>query len=1402
MKLLSFFLILYSQTFNILAQAQEPDTSTPSEESSTQSEETSSLSSEDSDSPTELGSGQDMWYWFSGQWHPFGFEDFLLQNTSESADESADVAETGDAGTGDSQAPDTGESGGMAENGDGGTSEPQAPDTGELGDVPENGDAGTGSTSDVAIGVDSTPGFGGGTGEPQAPDTGDSVDAKMVQVTSPNDDGEGSLRQIIANSQDGDIITFSDSQNITVVSPITIDKDIVIDGGDKITISGGEQTAIFKIIGGNVEIRNIILKDGLSQGGNGQGPIGKGANRYFWDNEIESGPGGGGAGMGGALAILKADVKLEGVSFINNKAIGGKGGYSKHSKGSWNGFDYVQYSGGGGGSIFSSGAPRTPWGNDANGRNGGLGAGGGGSMAYYSNSKKGGVGGFGGGGGGGDGGTLHQRSDRYSPGIGGSSKGFGGNGADGSNSGQSGGGGGGAGLGGAIYIHEGSLTIKDSNFLANYAIGGVGGNTGANDGGVGGNGQGVGGAIFVYQDAIFNDLGLLDYRDNSAQTSDNDFYIMDVDEKIISDSNNQNTGDSGDVADQAPDTGDSGDLADQAPDSGDSGDVADQAPDSGDSGDVADQAPDTTVPVITLVGDVDVTIYSGNSYTDAGATASDNIDGDITSSISVDNPVDPNAVGTYTVTYNVSDSAANAATQVTRTVNVLPQALQYLTYGVDENSITITDCDTAASGELIIPSTIEGRPVTSIGDYAFRICTSLTSIIIPSSVTSIGNYAFYNCSSLTSITIPSSVTSIGESAFRECSDLTNITIPESVTSIGDYAFRRCTSLTSVNISSSVTSIGQSAFRECSSLTSITIPSSVISIGQSAFRACSRLMSIIYRGSTAPSLGANVFEGINSEATFTAPSDAVGYGSTFAGIKKANQTAPDTGDSGDVADNGDGGTGEPQAPDSDVDPHGGPVSESFGDVVVYPNNSATLVGQVTIEGEVAGIGDVVAIYVGSELRGKQEVIINGGVAWVNAQVNAAGGDETISFKVYDASTGVTHEKSRTSAVITTEGIVRSPASPLMSEMKDFEIQTLNLKAGWNLVSFYVEADDMTPASVFAPIEDKLMQVKNLTQSYDPSNPLFLNTLSSLNVKDGYWLNVIEDVNLDVQGQVPLGASINVKSGWNLVGYPRLSGETVANELASLGDTVIQIKDLDSSYDPNNPPFLNTLSTMAPGSGYWLNVDADGTWELGTVEESQFRSLGDVEPRLDHSPEKKAGPSWGQAMVYPNLGASVLAKVSIQGKPVAKGGVVAAFVGNELRGVQDVVLHEGMSYVTLNINLNGAESVSYRVWNPEDHNEYLVSGTMLLELGSMYGKPELLELDGVRFIGKPPRVFNITSEPFGFSFNTTVGRSYTVEVTRDLQRWKPVQLFHGSGGEIRFTAKPTFDNKPQFYRIYVE
>ena len=79
---------------------------------------------------------------------------------------------------------------------------------------------------------------------------------------------------------------------------------------------------------------------------------------------------------------------------------------------------------------------------------------------------------------------------------------------------------------------------------------------------------------------------------------------------------------------------------------------------------------DTTLPVITLLGDDVVTLEVGDTYTDAGATATDNYDGDITSSIVTVSTVNTAIVGSYTVRYNVSDAGGNAALEVTRIVNV------------------------------------------------------------------------------------------------------------------------------------------------------------------------------------------------------------------------------------------------------------------------------------------------------------------------------------------------------------------------------------------------------------------------------------------------------------------------------------------------------------------------------------------------------------------------------------------------------------------------------------------------------------------------------------------------------------------------------------------------------------
>ena len=159
-----------------------------------------------------------------------------------------------------------------------------------------------------------------------------------------------------------------------------------------------------------------------------------------------------------------------------------------------------------------------------------------------------------------------------------------------------------------------------------------------------------------------------------------------------------------------------------------------------------------------------------------------------------------------------------------------------------KNEITITGRNLFSSSFLDIPSTIEGKIVTTIGKATFE-DSSLKSITIPNSVTTIGDDAFENCDSLTSITIPDSVTTIGESAFRSCDSLISITIPNSVTTIGELAFGNCDSLTSITIPDSVTTIEGFVFSDCDSLTRITIPDSVTTIGDYAFEDCDSLTSI-------------------------------------------------------------------------------------------------------------------------------------------------------------------------------------------------------------------------------------------------------------------------------------------------------------------------------------------------------------------------------------------------------------------------------------------------------------------------------------------------------------------------------------------------------------------------------
>jgi len=118
---------------------------------------------------------------------------------------------------------------------------------------------------------------------------------------------------------------------------------------------------------------------------------------------------------------------------------------------------------------------------------------------------------------------------------------------------------------------------------------------------------------------------------------------------------------------------------------------------------------DTIKPIITLVGDATVTLTTGDSYSDAGATASDNVDGDITSDINVTSTVDTSTAGTYSVKYNVKDNAGNVADEVSRVVIVNPEVVAIETGSLVGRVLDI-------SGNAISNATIQVGSLTRSSD--------------------------------------------------------------------------------------------------------------------------------------------------------------------------------------------------------------------------------------------------------------------------------------------------------------------------------------------------------------------------------------------------------------------------------------------------------------------------------------------------------------------------------------------------------------------------------------------------------------------------------------------------------------------------------------------------------------
>ncbi len=150
------------------------------------------------------------------------------------------------------------------------------------------------------------------------------------------------------------------------------------------------------------------------------------------------------------------------------------------------------------------------------------------------------------------------------------------------------------------------------------------------------------------------------------------------------------------------------------------------------------------------------------------------------------------------------------------------------------------------------------------------------------------------------------------------------------------------------------------------------------------------------------------------------------------------------------------------------------------------------------------------------------------------------------------------------------------------------QTIELSAGWNLISIYVVPENATIESIFATIMIDVDIIKNADGFYKPGQPAALQSLTEMRAGYGYLVKMNTVATLQVQGAIAENVSVALKQGWNMIGHPYEQSKTTTATLAPIWNNTVQIKNFDG--------FLNqtsgTLNTMDAGKGYYIFMENAG------------------------------------------------------------------------------------------------------------------------------------------------------------------------------------------------------------------
>ncbi len=380
------------------------------------------------------------------------------------------------------------------------------------------------------------------------------------------------------------------------------------------------------------------------------------------------------------------------------------------------------------------------------------------------------------------------------------------------------------------------------------------------------------------------------------------------------------------------------------------------------------------------------------------------------------------------------------------------------------------------------------------------------------------------------------------------------------------------------------------------------------------------------------------------------------------------------------------------------------TDPFGSPTVL-DGSMSLIAGVVHNGVAAKEGDVLAAYVTvggqAQLRGKAILTVQDEMAVCLLQVYTATNGETITFKLWDSEADVVYDISNIIYSQVNGSIGQWPNDILWLVLGHPNLQTIDLATGWSMISFNVHSASMQITEIIGPSNTSIVSIKCPDGVFMPGNPF--NTLSSFIDGKGYCVLSCNASSISVLG-LPVDPSdpIPMHSGWNLCAFTPQTPLAAGTAISSIASSLLELKGTEGIYIPGNP--YNTLTTLSPGRSYWMKLNDDATL------------LYSPGVKADAQPLVPTCELWGSPVIKSNSESMLFC---VEGE-VNNGDLLAAFVGDELRGLGTMTISGGMYACLMQVFTDVVgEELLFKLYSTDTGKVELLEPGMVTDPGETLG-----------------------------------------------------------------------------------